>query len=214
MTEIYDLSLTISPRMVSWPGDPEVDIAPLESTAKGADYNVSRIRIGSHTGTHVDAPHHVTETGAAVDQLPLDVLIGEAWVCHFSSAVRSIGAKELEDARIPDTVTRVLFATSNSALWSRPDAGFAGDFVAVSPEGAEWLVERGIRLVGIDYLSVGSDDGDGLSVHRALLTHGVIVLEGLDLRTLPGGPCHLCCLPLKLSGCDGAPARVVALRNW
>lgn len=211
MPEIYDLSVTISRGMPTWPGDPAVEVRPSERTSEGADYNVSEIRFGSHTGTHVDAPRHVTESGTSVDHLPLDVLIGEAWVCHFAPSVRSIGAKELEDVRIPATVTRVLIGTSNSARWNNPDSHFDASFVALDPDGAEWLINRGVRLVGIDSLSIGADSEDGLEVHRALLTHGVIVVEGLDLRRLPGGPCQLCCLPLKLGDADGAPARVIAI---
>ncbi|HEX9015537.1 MAG TPA: cyclase family protein [Chloroflexota bacterium] len=213
MIEIYDLSLTITSDMTTWPGDPGVAISQVHSTSHGDGYNVSNLEMGSHTGTHVDAPRHVSETGVSVDHLPLDVLIGEAWTCHLPTDIRRITADVLDMARIPRRATRVLLATSNSSHWSNPDAAFDHEFVALSEDAADWIVSRGIRVVGIDYLSVGAGGDEGLQVHRSLLLRGVIAVEGLDLRRLPAGPCHLYCLPLKLGNADGAPARVIAVRH-
>lgn len=210
MKRIYDLTLPVSISLPAWPGDPPVRIESVSSTAAGAEFNVSAIHMGTHTGTHVDAPRHVGLDRSGVDQLSLDILIGDAWACRFPPTVRALSAEALEAAGIPVSTSRLLLATSNSGIWDARVPEFTFEYVALTPDGADWLVARGIRLVGIDYLSIGPDGVEGLYVHRGLLDSGIVVIEGLDLRHLPQGACRLYCLPLKLQGADGAPARVVA----
>lgn len=213
MTEVYDLTLSLSSALTTYPGDPPLRVETALSRSAGADYNVSVLRLGTHAGTHVDAPRHVDDSGTSVEGLDLGVLVGEAWVCRLAPAVRSVTSEVLLEARIPETASRLLIATSNSDLWNSPESAFANDYVSLSPDGAEWIARRHFRLVGIDYLSIGPAGRAGLAVHRTLLGRGIVVVEGLDLRRIPGGPCTLYCLPLKLVGGDGAPARVVATRG-
>jgi arylformamidase len=208
----YDLTLPVSTRLPTWPGDPAFRMEPISSTASGAEFNVLMLHMGCHTGTHVDAPRHVAGDGPAIDVLPLDTLIGDAWVCRFGPAVRAITAVDLDGAAIPASTSRLLLATSNSSLWDSTDWEFVPEYVALAPDGAEWILSHGIRLVGIDYLSIGADGPDGLRVHRMLLETGVVVVEGLDLRQLPTGSCRLLCLPLRIEDADGSPARVIAVR--
>jgi arylformamidase len=165
-----------------------------------------------HVGTHVDAPHHFMNDGRTVEQLPLDVLAGPCYVVQLPDGVEAITAEALEGTSLPADTTRILFGTSNSRFWSQGEARFQEDFVAVTEDGAEWLVQRGVRLVGVDYLSV-APYGDSLPTHRTLLKAGVVVVEGLDLSAVPRGFYELYCLPLKLLGADGAPARAILVRN-
>jgi arylformamidase len=213
MAEIYDLTLPLSRKMTTWPGDPAFQVDSTSSTEEGEDYNVSVLSMGTHSGTHVDAPRHVDASGTPVDQLPLDLMMGAAWVCRFPASVKAVSAEALEQARIPSRVRRILLATSNSEAWNEPGGEFRPEYVCLTEDAAEWLLGRSILAVGIDYLSIGQSGESGLAVHRALLSRGVLIIEGLDLRKIPGGPCQLCCLPMKLAGADGAPARVVALRD-
>lgn len=212
MTRIYDLTLPISGRLPSWPGDPNFKLEAVSSTNSGEEFSVSALHMGTHTGTHVDAPSHVRPDGFGVDRLPLDALVGDAWVCRFPPAVRAVTAEVLGGAGIPEFTSRLLLATSNSSMWDAPVWKFTPEFVALTPDGADWIASSGIRLVGIDYLSIGPEGAGGLDVHRRLLDSGIVVIEGLDLRLLPPGICRLCCLPLKLEDADGAPARVIAVR--
>jgi len=162
---------------------------------------LSRLVFGSHSGTHVDAPLHFIGEGGSIDQLSLDALIGPALVVDARGVAEEIGA-ELVERELPAHCERVLFSTRNSALWNEP--GFRSDFVGISPQAASLLVERGVRLVGIDYLSVGAPE-----THRELLAHDVVLLEGLDLHGVAAGRYRLICLPLRIAGADGAPARAV-----
>jgi arylformamidase len=195
---IHDVTVTTSPDMPVYPGDPEVHLTRALSIAAGDQANVSRLDFGVHTGTHVDAPLHFVEGGASVETLPLDVLVGPAVV---------VDSAELPDAvALPAGAERVLFKTRNSELWERDE--FVEDFVTVGLPLARRLAEGGVRLVGIDYLSVGDP-----AVHELLLGLGVVVVEGLDLRAVAAGDYELVCLPLKLLGADGAPARTILLER-
>jgi arylformamidase len=177
----------------------------------GAIANVTQLAICAHLGTHVDAPYHFLGGEAAtVDQLPLNLLIGRAYVLQVDDKIDTITARELEAAEIPPRTRRVLFKTRNSRLWQQNDGKFAEDFVAVSPDGAQFLVERGIKLVGVDYLSV-APFADQAPTHQILLAAGIVVVEGLDLSKVSPGRYSLYCLPLKISGADGAPARVILI---
>jgi len=206
---IYDLSLPVSAATVTWRGDPLVRLEPRRRIAQGDACNVSELRMGSHTGTHVDPPYHFVEDGVKVDALPLDVLMGRAWVCDLGS-VRQVDAGDLQ-SRVPPGTTRLLLKTANSALWHREGQGFTEDFVDLTPEAARWVVAQGVRLLGVDYLSVERPGPAGNPVHRTLLEAGVIIVEGLDLACLTDGWYNVYCLPLKLAGGDGAPARAVAV---
>ena len=209
---IFDISLTISPELPVWPGDPVIELEQVESMDRGAHANVSRLSAGVHTGTHVDAPHHFLNDGRTVDQLPLDVLTGPCYVVQLPDGVEAITAEALGGISFPEGVKRVLFGTRNSRIWSRGETEFQEDFVAITEDGAEWLVERGIRLVGVDYLSV-APYGDSVPTHRVLLQAGVVVVEGLDFSAVPRGFYDLYCLPLKLLGADGAPARAILVQK-
>jgi arylformamidase len=198
--EIIDISIPIHTGMVTYPGDPEVRLERVESIADGDSANISKLDFGVHSGTHVDAPVHFLDGTAGADELPLDVLNGPCEVV----TVEKLDAHAAES--VPDGVERVLFRTPNSELWAQDS--FAERFERLNGAAAEALVERGVRLVGVDYLSVGDHDA-----HRALLGAGVVALEGLDLRGVEAGPYELRCLPLRLVGSDGAPARAVLLRR-
>jgi arylformamidase len=201
VTEIIDISVPVSPSTVSWENESIPVIERVSSIEAGDGYNLSRLVLGTHTGTHVDAPLHFIEGGGSTDRLPLDALIGPAVVVDARDVNTEITSKLVERA-LPADCERVLFSTRNSELWDQPS--FSNDFVGISPQAASLLVERGVRLLGIDYLSVGAPE-----THRELLSNGVVLLEGLDLRPAAAGRYRLVCLPLRVAGADGAPARAV-----
>lgn len=207
---IHDVSLTISEGMIVYGSDPPVEIDPISRIARGDCANVSLLRLCSHTGTHVDAPFHFVEGGSKVDELPLDVLVGDCIVCDVSSP-EAITVADLEACRLPDACVRVLIRTSNSRLWEKTD--FHENFVYLDTDAASWLVERGIRLVGVDYLSVDRFRSATHPTHLRLLGSGVIAVEGLDLRKISPGEFFLVCLPLKVKGLDGAPARAILIES-
>jgi arylformamidase len=206
---LYDISLTLSPSLVVWPGDPPVTITQPASMDRGDGFSITRLDIGAHVGTHVDAPAHFVRGGAGVDQLDLDVLIGPAIVVD-GRGVEALTADVLESLAIPAGSQRVLFRTRNSELWRKGQHDFDEDFVAVAADGASWLVEHGVRLVGIDYLSV-APFADSAPTHQILLAAGVIAVENLNLSEVEPGEYQLVCLPLKIAGADGAPARAVLI---
>lgn len=205
---IYDISLTISPSLPVWPGDPPVRITQTESMDAGSEYNLTRLDISAHTGTHIDAPHHFLNDGRTVESLPLEILTGPCYVIQLPDDVDEISAETLERMSLPSATMRILFGTRNSKLWAKSENNFQEDFVAISPDGAEWLVKHGIRLVGVDYLSV-APFSDSVPTHEILLKAGIIALEGVNLSEVPRGFYDLYCLPLKLAGADGAPARAI-----
>jgi len=210
--KIFDISLAISPDLPVWPGDPPIELEQVESMDRGAHANVSRLSAGVHIGTHVDAPHHFLNDGRTIEQLPLDVLTGPCYVTQLPDGVEAITAETLDGISLPADATRILFGTSNSRLWSRGEMEFQEDFVSVTEDGAKWLVKRGVQLVGVDYLSV-APFGDSIPTHKILLGAGVVVVEGLDLSAVPRGFYDLYCLPLKLLGSDGAPARAILIQK-
>lgn len=201
---IYDISVPLSAELPAYPGDCGFELAPWNRIANGDEANVSRLSFCSHAGTHLDPPRHFDDKGAGIDEIPLERLIGRAVVVEIEG-VQLIGRKELQ--RLPVRgVERLLLKTKNSQLWKEPE--FSPDFAALSLEGARFLVEVGVKLVGIDYLSIESMDGDG-SVHRSLLEHDVLVVEGLNLAGIEPGEYELFCLPIKVKGGDGAPVRAL-----
>jgi arylformamidase len=207
--QIYDITLTISTDMPVWPGDPEVQLFRVTKLEEGANANVSQMNMGVHVGTHVDAPFHFLGHGTpTVESLPLNLLTGRVYVLEMPREVNLITASILEMADIPPRTRRLIFKTRNSSYWASGEQKFQTDFVGLSPDGAEFLVSKGIKLVGIDYLSIAPYK-KGAPTHNVLLKAGVVVLEGLDLSMVAPGRYSLYCLPLKLAGSDGAPARVI-----
>jgi arylformamidase len=206
---IHDISLPISEGMIVWSGDPGVSITQTSHIDRGDANTVSRLELGAHTGTHVDAPAHFIKNGAEVDTLDLNALVGLALVAEAKEA-DVLTADVLAELAIPLGTERVLLRTRNSDLWAQAKHEFDESFVAISEDGARWLVERGIRLVGVDYLSVGPFDAPA-PTHELLLEADVIVVEGLDLSNVRPGMYQLVCLPLNIVGIDGAPARAILI---
>ncbi len=206
---IHDISLLISETLPVWPGDPPVRITQPQHLERGDEATVSHLEMGAHTGTHVDAPAHFIAGGATVEALDLNLLVGPALVVHALEA-DALTAEVLEGLDIPPGTQRVLFRTRNSDLWARGETAFARDFVAVTADGARWLVERDVRLIGVDYLSV-APFGDAVPTHETLLRAGVVIVEGLDLSRIAPGIYQLVCLPLKIAGAEGAPARAILM---
>jgi len=207
---IYDLSLTITPHIPTWPGNPKVELVRALDMARGDAATVSKLSLGVHTGTHLDAPVHFVPGGRAVEALDLNVLVGTALVVEAMHA-EVIDAALLDSLNVPPGTVRLLVHTRNSDLWARGETRFHEDFVAVNASGAHWLVERGVRLIGVDYLSV-APFSDGFTSHDILLRAGVIPVEGLNLSGIAPGEYQLVCLPVKLGGSDGAPCRAILIR--
>jgi arylformamidase len=201
-----DISATIKSGMVHWPGDPAINIRQIHSIAKGAEANVSHMSMGSHTGTHMDAPYHFLMKGQGIDKLPFDATVGEARVVEIRDRV-CVRPEELKAHRIRRG-ERILFKTRNSRRCWKTDS-FVEDFVYISGEAAEFLAERKIKTVGVDYLSVGGYRSDGQRTHQALLNAGIWIIEGLNLSKVKPGHYELICLPLKVLRGDGAPARAI-----
>ena len=210
--KIYDVSVPIAPgKTPIWPGDPELVLERFLKMEDGEPANVSRLAAGVHLGTHIDAPYHFIADGATVETLPLEILTGPVDVLDFTALEGHITADALEAALPPDA-TRVLFKTRNSRWWAQGDATFHTDYTALTPEGAALLVARGVRLVGNDYLSIAPYD-DPVPTHQVLLRTGVVIIETLDLSAVPAGRYQLYCLPLKLVGSEGAPARTILVEE-
>jgi arylformamidase len=207
--QIYDISLTIENGMPVWPGDPEVKIERIKEIGKDSHSNNSHISMSVHTGTHVDAPVHFIPKGTGVDQLPLKILTGRVYVLDMPK-VNLITAEALQKADIPPRTRRLIIKTKNSQLWSSKNKVFQKDFVALSPDGAQFLVDHGVKLVGIDYLSIAPYK-QGQIPHELFLKAGVILVEGLNLSKVSQGRYSLYCLPLKILNSDGAPARAILI---
>ena len=208
MSRIYDISLPIRSGGLVYPGNPEVEITLQQAVAKGAGANVSSIRFGSHTGTHADAARHFFDDGQSVDRIPLERLIGPALLLGFPDDLRAIGAADLRNHDLKGR-TRILLRTRNSALLSQKE--FVREYTYLAPDGAQYLVDNGVELVGIDYLSIEQFHSGHHMAHRILLERSVVILEGLDLSAPAPGEYELICLPLRIEGCDGAPARAVLI---
>lgn len=206
MPNIYDISVPILNGGLVYPGNPAIDISPQQEVSKGASANVSLLSFGSHTGTHVDAPKHLFDDGIGVDALPLGVLMGPAVLICVDDAVKAVGEKELRLHELKKH-SRILIKTRNSSFIRQPL--FVEDYTYLAPEGAAYLVSLGVKLVGVDYLSVEQFHSGHHRAHRTLLENGVIIVEGLDLSGPAMGPYDLRVLPLRLVGLDGAPARAV-----
>jgi arylformamidase len=204
MTALIDVTVPIRDGMVHYDGNPPVHVERAQSIAAGDGANVTRLDFGAHSGTHIDAPLHFIDGAPGAEGLPIEPLIGPAHVVDATSVEKTLGEAAMLSLSIPEGAERVLFKTRNSKLWSSDE--FTRDFVRLDGSGARYLVERDVRLVGIDYLSIGDHDA-----HVALLGSGVVSLEGLDLSAVEPGSYRLICLPLKIVGSDGAPARALLM---
>lgn len=207
MSEIIDISLPLHPDLTIWPESAPFRLTRRLSIEAGSEANVSDFQCDAHMGTHVDAPQHFVQDGLTVEQLALDTLIGPAVVAYLPD-VDAITAATLDALRLPPDVERLLVRTRNSQWWADGTPGFREDFVALTADAAQWVVDRGIRLIGVDYLSVQRYH-DAPLTHQLLLGAGVIILEGLNLADVAPGTYEVICLPLKLLGAEGAPARTV-----
>jgi arylformamidase len=200
--KIYDISIPLSAGTPVFPGDPPVIREPFLSICKGDEANVSRLVLSTHSGTHIDAPRHMDDRAVTVDHLSLPLLVGRALVAEIGGT-KLIGRKELE--RLPTKgEERLLLKTETDVM---EPARVSGNFACLSEDGADSLVGIGIGLVGIEYLSI--EPPDSIIVHKKLLQHGTVILEGLNLSEVPAGIYELICLPLKIKDGDGAPARAI-----
>ena len=208
--QTLDITVTIRPGMIIYEGDPDVGLQRTASIAEGAICNVSRLDLGVHTGTHIDAPVHFIEGGVGAEATPLDALMGPAYVVDATGVDADIDEETLGNLDLPLEASRVLFKTPNSELWSLPR--FSPDFFGLTEGAARALAERGLRLVALDYLSV-APKSDPAPTHLTLLSDGIVILEGIDLRNVEPGWYELICLPLLIEGADGAPARALLRRD-
>ena len=206
---LVDVSVPLQPGLATYPGNPEFELQPIKRVAAGGSSNVSRIVMGTHTGTHVDAPRHFFDEGAGVEALALDLLIGRARVIDLPHR-GGITEEHLAEAGLREDL-RVLLRTPNSALWNSSE-GFHQDYTYLTEQGAKYLVDQGVKVVGVDYLSVEQFKKPGAPAHRALLGDNVVIIEGLNLSDAEPGRYEMYCLPLRVTGADGAPARVVLKR--
>ncbi|MBI2913053.1 MAG: cyclase family protein [Chloroflexi bacterium] len=202
---IYDVSVPLWPGMVTYAGEPGPRLEYTSLLSRGDSANISALSMGSHTGTHVDAPHHFLDGASTVEAMLPEALVGPAQVMEYTGSGH-ITAADLEAADLPADARRLLLKTPNGRFWQ--DDAFHSDFVGLTGDVAGWLVDRGFLLVGIDYLSIERFRSPTHEVHKLLLGAGVVIVEGLDLRAVPPGPYFLVCAPLKLVGAEGAPARV------
>ena len=205
MKKYYDISVSISPQLPVWPDTQPIEFQRTLDLDQGDIANDTTICMSVHTGTHVDASLHFVSSGRSVDELPLETLIGLATVIDVGE-LEVITAIFLEGLELPNNLKRILFKTKNSKLWD--SSTFEPNFVALSCDAAEWLINQGIVLVGIDYLSI-QRFYDGPETHIVLLQSDVVIIEGLNLRDVPTGNYELICLPIKLKGLEGAPSRVI-----
>jgi arylformamidase len=205
--EFTDISLLLHSGMPVWPKSSGFRLIPTASIAHGDPTNNSEMICDSHIGTHIDAPAHFITDGKTIENLSLEPLLGPATVIDVPNA-DSITAVVLDDQQIPRSAQRLLIKTKNSQFWQKNDTSFHTDFVALKPDAAEWIIQRKISLVGIDYLSI-QPYHDGPETHKILLGHEVIILEGLNLSGISSGTYELICLPLKIMGAEGAPARAI-----
>jgi arylformamidase len=207
--QIFDITMNLNSEFLSWPGDLPGRIVKTSALSRGDNYNSSSIQSSLHWGTHIDAPYHLCEEKWTIDQIPLNILMGKVRILEIPRE-KKITADILKKQPI-ENEKRILIKTRNSKFWENSQK-FRKDFSALTPDAAELLVELGIKLVGIDYFSMDLYEADDLPVHRILCQHNIIGVELLDLREIDAGHYNLVCLPLKIQGGDGAPARVLLTR--
>jgi arylformamidase len=206
--KLIDVTVPLDAQLPTYPHNTPFTLEPIKRIARGDSSNVSTLHMSAHSGTHVDAPRHFFDEGAGTEALPLELLVGRTRVIEVSSRA-GIAAEDLDDIDFSDDI-RVLIKTHNSHLWGSPE--FETGYVGVTESGAKRLVERGIKVVGVDYLSVEQFKKPGAPAHHILLGNGVIIIEGLNLSDAEAGQYEMYCLPLRIAGADGAPARVVLKR--
>ncbi len=209
---IKDVTFTVGPGMTVWPGDDPVQLYRQQKIEDGANANVSYLGLSVHTGTHIDAPFHFLKAGYGVEQIPLDLLVGPAQVIQIPEEAKVIDSKTLEKTVIKPGIKKVLFKTSVSLQRTQLTQGFKADFVAVDADAAQILVDKGINVIGIDYLSIAPYK-NSRPTHEILLNANILIIEGLNLADVDEGIYTLYCLPLKLKGSDGAPARVILIQD-
>lgn len=207
--KLIDVSVPLDANLPNYPGNTPFSLEPIKRLAQGASSNMSALHMSAHAGTHVDAPRHFFDDGTGTDALPLELLFGRTRVIEVTTR-KGIAADDLGRVDLSEEV-RVLIKTHNSRLWGSPE--FHAEYIGVTESGAKHLVERGIKVVGVDYLSVEEFRKPGSPAHHVLLGAGTIVIEGLNLRDVDPGVYEMYCLPLRVVGSDGAPARVVLRRN-
>jgi arylformamidase len=207
MKRIYDISVSIAQDLPVWPGDPQVLLEKTSSLDAGDEANVTFLKMSAHTGTHLDAPNHFLTNGITIDEINPEVLIGPAQVVVIPDHCSRITSGIVSEISIKNGIERILFKTINSSFWEK-NTDFQKGFTAITADGAQSLVEKNLKLVGMDYLSISPFE-DTVTPHRIFLEAGVIILEGINLAQVPEGIYELICLPLKIKGGDGAPARAV-----
>lgn len=207
MSEFLDVTVPCRPGLPTWPASTGFSLRSKRWQEAGDTVTSSRMDVDLHYGTHIDAPRHFLRDGPTVDELGLERVLGPTQVVAVPVGVSVIDASVLEETELPGDSDRLLLKTANANHW--PDAdGFRDDYVALDESGGQWCVDRGLVLVGIDYLSIQSRRA-GPETHRILMRAGVIIIEGLDLRAVEPGAYELFCLPLRLVGAEAAPARVL-----
>jgi len=209
--EIIDITVALHDAIPSWPGSCGFKLTQVTDLQHGDGCNGSHVTMDSHCGTHVDAPWHFLPDGTTAERLDLSKFIGPAYVAKVDDAHRAITAAVLDGLKIAKEVKRLLLRTSNSLFWARQERSFQKNFVAITADGAQWIVDRGLELVGIDYLSIQPFDAPS-TTHQVILSAEIAVLEGLNLSSVEPGEYELICLPLKVVGGDGAPARAILRR--
>ena len=213
--KIYDISIPITPTMPVWPGDPPAEITPISAITQGDSVNISQLNMGVHCGTHIDAPKHFIDGGNTVEQIPLEKLIGTVLVLEIDPTVNVITdviLKQHPDINLLKQASKIIFRTRNSSLWHEYPNQFRSDYVGIDSSGVTYLSQLHLDLIGIDYLSIAPYE-ETIEPHRILLTHDIVLLEGLNLSSVPSGIFDLYCLPLKLANCEGSPARVLLIER-
>ncbi|HEY3284675.1 MAG TPA: cyclase family protein [Armatimonadota bacterium] len=210
MSLLLDVTVPLQEGIVVWPGDESFQHTVKHSTGQGDFCNLAAYRFSSHTGTHLDPPFHFIHEGRKLDQIRPEELVGPCWVADLSHLDRHITAEDLEAAHIPPFVRRLLLKTRNSAQWADPTAPFNAHFLALKVDAVRWAMDRGVRLIGIDYASL--EPIDSTEGHELFLGADGLILENLDLREATQGAYEMLCLPLLVAKGDGAPARVMLRR--
>lgn len=205
--KLIDISVPLNPELPVWPGEAPPVIRRTASMKNGDPYNISRLELGSHTGTHIDAPLHFVDDAKTTLEIPLEKLTGPCQVVDMIGKSR-ITAADLEALHLPKATEKILFKTDNSRLWDNPRHTFFEDFCALTADAAQWVVDHHIHLVGIDYMSIQLYH-DSIDTHVILLSNEVVIVENLDLRKVTPGLYRLICLPLKIEGVEGTLARAV-----
>jgi len=207
MPKLIDISVPVTPQLPVWPGEAQAIITHKFRMSEGSDANVTAFAVGSHTGTHIDAPLHFVDGGKTTIEIPLKKLVGPCQVVDLQGKTK-ITAADLAALHLPEGTKKILFKTDNSRHWDDPTHPFHEDFCALTADAAQWVVDHGIHLVGIDYLSIQLYH-DSFETHVILLLNEVVILETLDLRAVEPGSYRLVCLPLKIAGVEGVPARAI-----